>query len=99
MRVSAFASLPINAVDLEKLEIKQWPSLGVRTKNSKCGDTTLLKNPDLLEVIIAWDKEIRNSLPVNGLWFAPLLPISGEIDLKATIEDIGENRAELLRGT
>jgi site-specific recombinase XerC len=92
MRVSAFASLPLEAVDLDKLEIKQYPSLGMRTKNNKYGDTTLLKIPDLLNVVRAWDKEIRSVLPPNGLWFAPLLPSNGEIDLHATVETIGENR-------
>ena len=92
MRVSAFASLPMEAINLKKLEIKQWPSLGVRTKNSKYGDTTLLKIPELLDIVQEWDKEIREVLPLRGLWFAPLLPSTGEIDLHATVEFIGENR-------
>jgi len=92
MRVSAFASLPLEAVDLQKLEIKQYPSLGVRTKNNKYGDTTLLKITDLLSIVRAWDEEIRSILPKNGLWFAPLFPCTGEIDLVSKVETIGENR-------
>jgi len=92
MRVSAFASLPLEAVDLDNLEVKQYPSLGVRTKNSKYGDTTLLKISDLLIVVREWDKEIRSVLPKNGLWFSHLLPSTGEIDLNATVQAIGENR-------
>jgi len=38
------------------------------------------------------DKEIRRLLPENGLWFSPLLPSTGEIDLNASVETIGENR-------
>lgn len=92
MRASAFASLPLNAVDLQELEIKQYPSLGVRTKNNKYGDTTLLKISVLLDVVREWDKEIRSVLPENGLWFSPLLPSTGELNLHATVENIGENR-------
>lgn len=96
MRVGAFASLPLDAVDLEKLEIKQWPSLGVRTKNSKYGTTTLLKVPELLHVVREWDQEIRKVLPTRGLWFSPLLPSTGELDLTATVETIGENRSRIV---
>ena len=96
MRVSAFATLPLEAVDLEELEIKQWPSLGVRTKNSKYGDTTLLKEPELLEVVKNWDNEIRRVLPLNGLWFSPLLPSTGEFDLSATVDNVGENRGRIV---
>src|SRR5579859_637209 len=39
MRAGALGSLPIQAVDIPSRTIKQWPSLGVHTKNLK-SDTT-----------------------------------------------------------
>jgi integrase len=80
MRIGAFVSLPQDCVDLNELVIYQYPSLGVRTKNSKSAKTTLLNIPELLEVVKAWDNEIRSTLPEKGLWFAPLSPDTGEID-------------------
>lgn len=35
MRISAFISMPIKAVDLTELEVRQSPVLGIRTKNKK----------------------------------------------------------------
>jgi len=35
IRIKAFSTLPINAVDLDDLSVKQWPSLGVKTKTIK----------------------------------------------------------------
>ena len=96
IRVGAFASLPLDAVDLERLEIKQWPSLGVRTKNSKFADTYLLNIPELLSVVRDWDREVRSVLPGRGLWFAPLLPSTGDFDLSARVEMVGENRSRIV---
>ena len=96
MRVGAFASLPLDAVSIEHLEIMQWPSMGVRTKNTKFAVTYLLNIPELLEVVKAWDKEVRRVLPTKGLWFAPLLPSTGEFDLSVTVESIGENRGRIV---
>jgi integrase len=80
MRIGAFVSLPLEAIDLEKREICQYPHLGVRTKNRKSAKTTLLNIPVLLEVVKSWDREIRSLLPLRSFWFAPLLPESGEFD-------------------
>lgn len=52
--------------------------------------------PELLAVVRKWDTFIRSQLPGNGLWFAPLLPQTGELDLYQTIETIGENRHQML---
>ena len=41
MRATAFCTLPIAAVDLPNRLIKQWPSLGVATKNYKSDSTTI----------------------------------------------------------
>lgn len=96
MRVGAFASLPLDAVSIEHLEIKQWPSMGVRTKNTKFAVTFLLNIPELLDVVKEWDNEVRRVLPAKGLWFAPLLPSTGEFDLSVTVESIGENRSRIV---
>lgn len=95
MRIGAFVTLPIQAIDIENREIMQYPSLGVRTKNSKYGRTTLLDIPELLEVVSAWDTEVRSVLPADGLWFAPLSPETGEIDANCT--SVGEHRRTLAR--
>lgn len=72
IRVGAFVTLPLMAVDLDRRMVKQWPSLGVRTKFSKHAVTHLLDIPDLLAVAREWDEEVRAVLPEQGLWFAHL---------------------------
>jgi len=39
IRIGAFVSLPIKAVNIEIKEVYQFPNLGVRTKNGKHGKT------------------------------------------------------------
>lgn len=95
MRISAFISLPIQAVDIRKRVIYQDPSLGVRTKNNKYGVTYLLEIPELLQVVQAWDDEVRAILPPSGFWFAPLSFVTGQID--PSIEEIGKHRFNLAR--
>lgn len=90
IRIGAFVSLPLRAVDLENHTIKQWPKLGVRTKFEKAATTYLLDITDLLEVVKEWDTEIRAVLPDNSFWFAPISPDTGELD--PTITSIGESR-------
>ena len=46
IRASSFVSLPIKAIDLSRKEIKQWPSMGVRTKFYKHATTYLLDFPN-----------------------------------------------------
>jgi integrase len=72
MRAGAFATLPISAVDLDARTVKQFPSLGVHTKNTKAALTYLLPIPALLEVVKSWDMLVRSSLPAGELWFASL---------------------------
>jgi integrase len=79
VRIGAFVSLPLSAVDMDNLAIKQWPKLGVKTKFQKHVTTFLLDIPDLLEVVRSWDKEVREACNNNGYWFAQLSPDSGEI--------------------
>lgn len=59
MRGGAFASLPVEAVDIERRRVRQLPELGVQTKNSKAAITSLLPIPDLLEVVANWDRRVR----------------------------------------
>jgi integrase len=93
MRIGAFVTLTLEAVDLESLLIFQYPSLGVRTKNRKAAKTTLLNIPELLEIVKAWDKEVRSVLPLRGFWFSPLSSETGEIDI--TKESVGDHRETL----
>lgn len=92
VRVGAFVTLPLGAVDLVNLKIKQWPRLGVRTKFSKHATTNMLNIPDLLEVVREWDKEVRMKLTDKGLWFAPCSPETGKID--PSITHAGEYRSQ-----
>ena len=48
IRIGAFVTLPIKAVNLENLEIYQFPSLGVQTKFGKSATTDLLLIPELI---------------------------------------------------
>lgn len=90
IRIGAFVTLPLRAVDLENRTIRQWPKLGVRTKFKKHATTYLLNIPDLLEVVKEWDREIRAVLPDNSFWFAPISPDTGELD--PTITSVGGSR-------
>ncbi|MBA4385711.1 MAG: hypothetical protein C0410_13320, partial [Anaerolinea sp.] len=63
MRGSAFVTLSISALDLENLTVRQWPELGVHTKNSKKATTFLLNIPDLLVPVRRWDAIVRPVLP------------------------------------
>jgi integrase len=69
MRASSFASLPIKAVDIGLRQIKQWPSLGVRTKFKKHATTYLLDIPVLLDVVERWDTFVRKQLPDSAMWY------------------------------
>jgi integrase len=71
IRIGAFVTLRMLSVDLEKLEVYQFPNMGVRTKNKKHATTFLLPIPELLEVVKDWDHEVRKVNP-DGLWFAKL---------------------------
>jgi integrase len=79
MRVGAFVTLPLEAVNLETRTIYQWPSLGVKTKKGKHSTTYLLNIPELLDVALRWDKEVRADLPSDCCWFALLSPETGKV--------------------
>lgn len=90
IRIGAFVTLPLSAVNLKDRSVKQWPRLGVRTKFSKHATTFLLDIPDLLEVVKQWDDEVRQVLPPTGFWFAPISPETGQID--PNISSVGSHR-------
>jgi integrase len=95
MRIGAFVTMPIKAVDLENRFVYQYPSLGVHTINSKSAKTVLFPIPELLDVCKAWDKEIRQTLSEDGFWFSPLLPDTGQIDPNCT--DPNDTRTMIAR--
>jgi len=95
IRIGAFVTLPIRAVDIEKRVILQHPDLGVKTKNRKYGDTNLLNIPELLAVVREWDELIRTILNDDGYWFSPFSCDKGEIDIN--VKRIGEHREALAR--
>ena len=90
IRIGAFVTLPIKAVNLEKLEIYQFPSLGVHTKFGKSATTDLLNIPELITIIKEWDQLVRSQLPDTAYWFASLSPETGTFDKSISI--VGENR-------
>ncbi|MBI9050024.1 MAG: hypothetical protein JEZ00_11425 [Anaerolineaceae bacterium] len=94
MRASAFATLPISAIDLENLTIFQWPELGVHTKNGKKATTFILNIPELLIPIHKWDAIVRTALPGFSPWYAPIAHTWGDQGL--SIEAPGKSRSNAL---
>jgi len=92
MRATAFGTLPIAAVDLPGRTIKQWPALGVATKNGKSATTYLLDIPELLRVVETWDAIVRAQLPSTAMWYAPIVSRWGEQVLSA--DSPGANRGQ-----
>ena len=83
MRIGAFLTLPISAVDLDHLIVRQWPSLGVATKLGKKATTRLLEIPEyqeLVKIIKNWDAKVTTQMTSSGMWFAPISPRTGELD-------------------
>jgi len=72
MRVGAFVTLPIQALDLDNLSVKQWPELGVVTKNGKAATTYLLDIPELLDRVRLWDDIVRPAQKPEAVWYARL---------------------------
>jgi integrase len=93
MRAGAFGTLPIAAIDLPRREIKQWPSLGVETKNDKSATTFLLDIPDLLTVVEKWDAFIRPQLPATAMWYTPTVSQWGVQTLSADRPGANRNLA------
>jgi len=73
MRAAAFVTLPLGAVNWQKFEVHQWPSLGVKTKNRKAGTTFLLQNHEvqpLITVAQAWQATAQRELGDAGMWYS-----------------------------
>lgn len=69
MRLSAFLSMPIDCVNLERLQVMQFPELGVYTKFKKRAVTSLYNIPELLEPVREWDNLVRSNSPSNSTWY------------------------------
>jgi integrase len=95
MRARAFVTLPIRAVDMERLMVLQYPEMGVETKGQKAIATSLLPIDDLLEVVRAWDAVVRRELAPEAMWWTVLHSHNGVIRLVSTAP--GEHRDSLLR--
>lgn len=90
-RASAFTTFPIKAVDLTKNCIYQWPKeYGVETKNSKKSTTFLLPIPELLAIVAEWDFFVREKLPEDSPWYAPVQSEWGQQTLST--ESPGKHR-------
>ncbi len=93
IRVTAFCTLPVRCVDIERRRIEQLPAKGVRTKNRKAAVTTLLPIDDLLEIVAEWDAEVHAQLPVTSMWYA----LAPHKVLEATPVTMPEARVKTLR--
>lgn len=94
MRGSAFVTLPLAALDLEKMTVLQWPELGVHTKNGTKATTFLFNIPDLLVPIRRWDSFIRTQVPKTARWYAPIKNVWGEQNISEEMP--GKNRLNAL---
>jgi integrase len=93
-RAGAFTTLPIQAVDIPGRAIRQWPELGVRTKFGKRATTYPLEIAELLAVVEGWDTFVRERLPSNATWYAPIESSWGE--QKFSDKAPGSHRGEAL---
>ena len=84
MRAGAFTILPISAIDLPNMSIKQWPELGVKTKNGKRATTYLLPIPELLGMVEKWDSIVRPALTSTSPWYTPIDSQWGEQSLSTS---------------
>jgi integrase len=94
MRISAFTSMPISALNLADRSVRQWPELGVLTKNTKRATTYLLPIPELLAVVRTWDESVRSKLPATARWYTPIEHTWG--DQRLSTKDPGKNRHQTL---
>ena len=93
-RASAFTTLPLSAVDLPARTLRQWPELGVATKNGKRATTYLLPIPELLSVAQIWDDMVHSHLPSTAPWYAPVSARWGSQSL--LVAEPGKNRHQAL---
>lgn len=94
-RASAFVTLTLDCIDLNRRTVMQYPSRGVRTKGRKAAVTRLLEVPDLLAVVERWDRIVRAALPATARWYAVVDVVNGEQRLVA--DEPGAARRVTLR--
>lgn len=95
IRVGAFVTLPIKAVDIQNRTIMLWPSLGVKTKFNKHSTVYLLEIPELLEVVTAWDNKVNQILKPDDPWFAPFSNKTRDFNLD--YQAVGKHRSDRAR--
>jgi hypothetical protein len=88
IRIGAFVTLPIAAVNIEARKIRQWPELGVNTKFRKRSTTYMLKIPHLLEAVRLRDGR-HSDRRAGDLWRRPRVSHPGGRDLRITSERSG----------
>ncbi len=93
-RASAFTTFPISVLDLSARTLRQWPELGVATKNGKHATTFSLPIPELLSVAQAWDDLVHSKLQPSTPWYAPISPQWGGQSLEELTP--GKNRHQAL---
>ena len=89
MRIGAFVTMPIEAVNLDNFKVYQLPDLGVHTKYSKKGVTSLYRISQLFDVVKKWDDFMRKNYSVQNYWYPrldrnkkikPGEPIKGDVN-------------------
>lgn len=93
-RASALTTFPISAVDQPARTLRQWPEMGVATKNGKHATTFLLPIPELLSVVKTWDDLVRSKLPPATPWCTPISAHWGDQSLEGLVP--GKNRHQAL---
>ncbi|HSH05271.1 MAG TPA: hypothetical protein VLL52_22340 [Anaerolineae bacterium] len=79
MRITAFTTLPLKAVDVEKRQVEQLAKHGVRTKNQTYQTTYLLEVDFLLPIVAQWYEKVAAVLPPSGLLCPAIDPLTHEI--------------------
>ncbi len=72
IRAGAFVTLPLQAFNVERGEIKQWPKLGVATKFRKAATTFFVRTNEvepLKDVVREWDELVQRSLAPTAPWY------------------------------
>lgn len=80
MRVGAFTTLPLRAVDWSQSPalVRQWPKWGVQTKYRKAANTFLLVHRDLTDfhqLAEAWHQKALAAVGERGMWYTLLTPL------------------------
>jgi len=68
---------------VEERTVRQWPSLGLRTKNDKTATTYLLEIPDLLTTVTSWGAFARARMLSTAMWYPPVISHWGEQEVSA----------------